>query len=74
MAIIKKKPGIFHAALKPKDTITQTDGCRHSNPGICANNSMQNICAFVRNDGICLKPPASWPKQYKKLKETSVDD
>jgi len=28
---------------------------------------MENICAFVRVDNICKKPPMHWAKQYKKL-------
>jgi len=30
---------------------------------------MENVCAFVTADTICLKPPTGWPKQYKKLLE-----
>jgi len=63
--------GIFHAPLKPKDTATQTDGCRHTNPDICASHSLPAVCAFVRTDAMCLKPPASWPKQFKRLQEGS---
>lgn len=57
----------FHEPLKPGDTEKQTIGCRHTNPDICAKNSMPRKCAFVNSDGICYAPPASWPKQYKKL-------
>ena len=42
-------------------------GCRHYNPNICKNNGMENICAFVKADNICKKPPRSWTKQYEKL-------
>ena len=59
----------FHAPLKSNDTETQTVGCRHTNPDICSKNMMSNICAYVREDGICMKPPASWKKQYHKLIE-----
>ena len=67
----KKQQGIFHAPLKPQDTPTQTEGCRHTNPDICANHSMTKVCAFIRDDGMCLKPPASWPKQFDRLKNAS---
>jgi len=59
----------FHALLKKMDTETQTVGCRHANPDHCAKNLLQNVCAFVREDGICLSRPKSWPKQFKKLTE-----
>ena len=58
-----------HAPLHPKDTPTQTYGCRQSNPDNCARNSQEGVCAFVRSDSICLYPPKSWPKLYKKLQE-----
>ena len=61
----------FHKPLDPKDTEKQTVGCRHTNPDICAKNQMPNKCAFVRPDGMCLAPPASWKKQFKKLKAES---
>ena len=64
---IKQGTSIFHAPLKPLDTELQTEGCRHSNPDVCANNSLEGACAFVRQDGICMRPPRSWPKQYRAL-------
>jgi len=64
---MKSQPGIFHVPLKPKDTETETEGCRHTNPQICASNSLPKVCAFVRSDGMCLKPPVSWKKQFKHL-------
>lgn len=69
----QKQQGIFHAPLKPKDTATQSEGCRHTNPDICSNNSMPNVCSFVRADAVCLKPPKSWAKQFDRLKEASLD-
>lgn len=30
---------------------------------------MPKVCAFARADNICLAPPMSWPKQFKKLKQ-----
>jgi hypothetical protein len=63
----KNQTKAFHAPLKPNESTTQTDGCRHTNPDICANHSVPNICAFVRADGMCLRPPRTWPKQFKTL-------
>jgi hypothetical protein len=63
----QRQQGAFHAPLKPKDSETQTEGCRHTNPDICASNALPKVCAFVRNDGMCLKPPALWPKQFRVL-------
>lgn len=57
----------FHSPLKPKDSELQTEGCRHTNPDICASNALPKVCAFARSDGMCVKPPKSWPKQYKAL-------
>lgn len=59
------------APLSVEDSAQQTKGCRHSNPGICRNVDMANLCAFVRPDQICLQPPVSWPKQYQILKDSS---
>ena len=64
----KSQQGIHYAPLKPKDTESQTEGCRHTNPDICKNNALPDYCAFVRVDGMCLKPPKSWPKQFLNLK------
>ncbi len=57
----------FHAPLRAGDTPTQTVGCRHTNPEICAKNELSKVCAFARADRLCLAPPASWPKQYRRL-------
>jgi len=62
----------FHAPLKPNDTIDRTVGCRHTQPNICAKNSIPKVCAFVRPDGMCLAPPTSWKKQFLKLKAAAV--
>jgi len=59
----------YHAPLHDLDTVTQTFGCRHSNPDNCAKAEMMNVCAFVREDGMCLSPPKSWGKQFKRLSE-----
>lgn len=58
---------LFHSPLHPQDSETQTVGCRHTNPAICGKNGMPKVCALVRADGMCLAPPMSWPKQFKKL-------
>jgi len=58
----------FHDPLNEKDTVSQTYGCRATNPDICANNMIPNICAFASNDHICKKPSVAWKKQYNKLK------
>jgi len=57
----------FHQPLLPGDTAKQTVGCRHTNPDICAKNAMTSVCAFARDDGMCMAPPATWEKQYAKL-------
>lgn len=57
----------FHEPLHEKDTAEQTFGCRHTNPDICAKHSLDNVCAFVREDNLCVSPPASWAKQFQKL-------
>jgi len=55
------------ATLKSQDSPYQTYGCRHTNPNVCSNYCMENICAFVKADKICKKPPKGWGKQYEKL-------
>lgn len=57
----------FKSKLNKEDTEYQTYGCRANNPDICKNIDAPEICAFVRNDGICKKPSTSWKKQYHKL-------
>jgi len=74
MKTTKKKPNPFYAPLQPKDSAAQTAGCRHTHPDICAKNSMPNVCAFVRTDGMCFAPPASWKKQFVKLKALQRGD
>lgn len=59
----------FSAPLNKFDTELQTYGCRANNPDICANNSVQGVCAFTSADCICHKPSRAWKKQYQKLKE-----
>lgn len=57
----------FNAPLNEQDTEVQTFGCRANNPDICANNSINNVCAFTSDDCICKKPSRAWKKQYNKL-------
>ncbi len=64
----------FSEKLNPEDTLEQTKGCRANNPDICGNNSVQGVCAYVREDGICKRPSRAWAKQYKKLKESEEND
>ncbi len=62
----------FSAPLNELDTEVQTYGCRANS--ICANNSIQGVCAFASDDCICRKPSRAWKKQYIKLKEGEVND
>ena len=57
----------FNAPLNAQDTETQTFGCRQSNPNICGNNMLPDMCAFCNEDGICRKPSRAWKKQYQDL-------
>ncbi len=57
----------FHAPLREGDTAGTTNGCRHTNPEICRNNSLHGVCAFVTADGICSQPPMSWRPQFARL-------
>ena len=58
----------FNAPLRDGDTETQTIGCRATNPEICSNNGLPEICAFVSRDGVCRKPSRAWKKKYHELK------
>ena len=53
--------------LSELDSISQTLGCRHTNPDICSKHSLNGLCAFVRNDSICKNPPRTWKKKYESL-------
>jgi hypothetical protein len=63
----------FHEPLLEGDTETTTIGCRHTNPDICSKNSLDRVCAFARPDGVCLAPPATWAKQFRRLRDGSTD-
>lgn len=58
----------FNSSLRPEDTETQTYGCRATNPDICGNNGLPNICAFSSSYCMCKKPSRAWKKQYIKMK------
>lgn len=62
----------YSAKLNPLDTETQTYGCRANNPSICANNGIENICAFASKDGICKKPSRAWKKKYNELRQEEM--
>lgn len=58
----------FDKPLQLDDSDKQTIGCRHTNPDICAKNSMPGKCALTSKTNICLTPPRSWAKKYWQLK------
>lgn len=60
--------------LNPEDTCDQTYGCRHTNSDICSSHSLDSVCAFVRADKICKKPPRSWKSLYEKLLKESLNE
>lgn len=66
---IKKELFNSKKALFDKDTESQTFGCRHTNPDICSNNSIPDVCAFTSKDCVCKRPQRSWKKMFKELKE-----
>ena len=56
-----------------KDLIESDEVARRcSNPRFCSENNMAGVCAFVRDDGMCLAPPRSWKELVAKLKEGSL--
>lgn len=57
----------FSAPLNKGDSENQTYGCRANNPDICANNSLEGICAFETDDHICRKPSKAWKRNYLQL-------
>ena len=61
----------FNAPLNRRDTEFQTYGCRRPNPEICKNNCLIDVCAFVREDGVCKSPSNAWAKRYRLLASTS---
>lgn len=63
----------FSAPLNLLDTENQTYGCRQTNPDICGNNNLPDICAFCRTDHICKKPSKAWRRQFTKLSQTNTE-
>ena len=55
--------------LHKLDSLNQTYGCRHTNPDICSNNSIPNVCALSSTDCVCKRPPRSWKKIFEELKK-----
>ena len=53
--------------LEDGETLERTIGCRRSNPLICKNHSIPDLCAFIRTDNICMSPPNNWKGLYKQL-------
>ena len=60
-----------NAPLNSQDSLSQTYGCRCRTYQNCASNSMENVCAFVTADTICVKPPSTWAKRYEELSKTA---
>jgi hypothetical protein len=58
----------YNSPLHPKDSRSETYGCRHSNPDNCAKNHLDLVCAFVRKDNMCKSPPRSWINHFQRLK------
>ena len=58
----------LNVPLHELDTEEQTFGCRANNPSICANNYLQNVCAFASEDHICKRPSRAWKKKFLELK------
>jgi hypothetical protein len=57
----------IHAQLRPGDSADQTVGCRLFNSEACGKHSQPGVCAFAREDGICMAPPRGWKLRYAKL-------
>ncbi len=62
-----KQPHVHNEPLREGDKPDRTVGCRHTNPDVCGKHSIEKVCAFVREDNMCLDPPVSWRKQYERL-------
>lgn len=68
MKFDKKLRRGFKEPLDKLDSEKQTYGCRANNPDICGFSYLEGVCAFVREDSICLHPSSSWKRQFNKLK------
>ncbi|HEY3446135.1 MAG TPA: hypothetical protein VGK67_07205 [Myxococcales bacterium] len=56
-----------HAQLQIGDRADRTVGCRLFNSASCGKHSLPGVCAFARDDGMCMAPPRGWKLQYAKL-------
>jgi hypothetical protein len=68
-----KQPHVHNEPLREGDGPDRTVGCRHTNPDVCGKHSIEKVCAFVREDNMCLDPPVSWKKQYLRLASLSKE-
>ena len=59
----------FSAPLHEADSPEVTYGCRQTNPNICKYNGLEGVCAFTRDDCLCLRPSRAWKRQFQKLQE-----
>jgi hypothetical protein len=64
-----KQRSFYNEPLHSKDSEDMTFGCRQTTPENCARNSLPDICAFVREDNICLSPPNKWRRKFKELEK-----
>ncbi len=71
MSIRDKQKDAYEAPLTEYDTEEKTLGCRHTNPDICKMADVPEICAFAREDGMCMQPGRKWKKKYNELKGMS---
>lgn len=56
VGIREKQKEPYEAPLIEYDTEDKTLGCIHMNPDICKYAYVENICAFVREYGMCMQP------------------
>lgn len=68
MGIREKQKEAYEAPLIEYDTEDKTPGCIHTNSNICKYAKVENVCAFVRGDGMCMPPGRKWKNKYKVLK------
>ncbi len=68
VGIREKQKEAYEVPLAECDTEDKTLGCRHTNPDICKYADVENVCAFVREDVMCMKPGRKWKNKYKELK------
>ena len=61
------------APVQPGESESRTVGCRYKRSRDCPKNRMRNVCAFVREDGICLAPPVTWKRHWRKIVTASEE-